>query len=170
MPNYRQIANGFVDDRLSEGQLNETFRNLNLLRQDAYNNFELMISSHVAIETLVAANLLTGGDFQSFLEANYNGGAGRLANLIKDIGHYVNGKIGHQSLITSINVEERKLRGINRSTPATFSPSRNAPGHLALLDDGHVIHNFDLYRLMAGISPANVGRMFQLLGGESYYV
>lgn len=170
MPNYRHIANGLVDDSLSDAQLTEIFRNFNLLRQDAYSNFDLMLSSHVAIETLIAVNTLSGGDFQAFLEANYNGGNGRLANLIKDIGHYVNGVIGHQSLITSINVEERKLKAANRSAPPSLSPSRNPPGHLSLLDDGHVITNFDLYRLMAGITPANVGRIFQLLGGESYYV
>lgn len=169
MPNYRQVANGFVADGLSDGQLAEIFRNLSLLRQDTFNNFDLMLSPHVAIETLSAAKALIGGDFKGFLEANYNGGSGRAANLFKDISHYINGVISHQCLMTSINVEERKLKANNRSATPSAGLPRNPPGHLSLLDDNQGITNFDLYRLMAGIAPANVGRIFQLLGGESYY-
>lgn len=170
MPNYRRIANGFITADISEEEANNLFRNLDLLRKDAYSDFELVVKGHVTLETLRIASRLTGGSFRQFMEANYNQGSGSLANLIKDIAHFLNGRLGHHSIITSIKNEEQKLQNFSRSKTATYTPSKRAASALPLLEDGYIVHDHDLYRLMAGISPANVGRFLQLLGGENYYV
>lgn len=170
MPNYRVAPHGFVSAELSDGEMASIFKNLSLLRKDAYSDFSLVIGGHVAVETLREANLLIGGSFRLFMEANYDGGTGPLANLVKDVVHYLNGRIGHQSIITSLKIEEQKLQSANRIRSALYTPSKRTSISLPLLEDGYIVHDFDLYRLMAGISPANVGRFLQLLGGEAYYV
>lgn len=171
MPNFRQAPNGYVSDELSDAELTGAFRNLNLLRKDAANDFSLLIDGSMAIEALHEAGRLIGPSFRRFMEANYDSGRGRLAGLVKDIAHYLNGRIGHHSLLTSIRVEELKLQNnANRVRTATYSPTHVASSALPLLEDGYVVHDKDLYRLAAGISPANVVRIVMLLGGDSYYV
>lgn len=170
MPNYRIAPHGMVNAELTDVELSNIFKNLNLLRKDAYSDFELVIGGHVGIETLRAGGQLIGGSFREFMEANYDSGKGPLANLVKDIVHFLNGRIGHQSIVTSIKIEEQKLQSANRVRSAIYSPSKRTGSSLPLLEDGYVVHDFDFYNLMAGISPANVGRFLQLLGGESYYV
>lgn len=170
MPSFRQVANGYVPDTLSDAELTATLKNLNLLRKDAYSDFTLVLEGHVAVETLHAVTKLVGPSFRAFLEANYDSGRGPLANLIKDIAHYLNGRVGHQNIVTHLRVEERKLYSASRARAATYAPTRTAGNALPLLEDGYVVHDYDLYRLMAGLSPANVGRLLMLIGGESYYV
>lgn len=170
MPSYRIAPHGFINAELSDAEAASIFKNLSLLRKDAYSDFELVIGGHVAIETMREAGRLIGGSFRLFMEANYDGGAGPLANLVKDIVHYLNGRIGHHSITTCIKIEEQKLQSLNRNRSAVYTPSTRMGNALPLLEDGYVVHDYDFYRLMAGISPANVGRFLQLLGGEGYYV
>lgn len=170
MPNFRLVPNGFIAQDIGDVEADGIFRNLNLLRKDAYSDFEQVIKGHVTLETLRIAHRLTGGSFRSFLEANYDGGNGPLTNLVKDLAHYLNGRVGHHAIITSILNEEKKLQSLNRSSSALYRPTNRPMNALPLLEDGYIVHDYDLYRLMAGISPANVGRFFQLLGGETYYV
>lgn len=170
MLKYRAVSRGFINADLNETEVSNAFKNLNLLRKDAYNDFELVVGGHVSIETMRISNLLTSGSFRQFMEANYDSGKGPLSGLIKDIAHYLNGKVGHRAITTSINIEEQKIRSQTRIRSATYSPSKTSGSSLPLLEDGYIIHDFDLYRLMAGISPANVGRFFQLFGGETFYV
>ena len=170
MPSFRQVPNGFVHDALSDGDLVVIFKNLALLRKDSYNDFEMVVRGYVTIETLRDASRLIGPSFRQFMEANYDGGRGPLAGLVKDIAHYLNGRIGDKGLISSIRVEERKLLASARLRSATYTPTRGSGSSMPLLEDGYVVHDYDFYRLMGGISPANVGRIMLLLGGDSYYV
>lgn len=170
MPNYRVAPNGFINAALSDEEANALFKNLNLLRKDVYTDLSLTTKNHVSLETIRIAMQLTGGSFRQFMEANYNQGSGSLANLIKDIAHYLNGRLGHQSILTAIKNEEAKLQNFNRTKSALYTPTRRASNALPLLEDGYIVHDYDLFRLMAGIAPANVGRFLQLFGGESYYV
>lgn len=170
MPNFRPTPNGFVHDALSDGDLVGIFKNLSLLKKDSYNDFEAVIRGHVTLETLRDSTRLVGPSFRQFMEANYDSGRGPLAGLVKDIAHYLNGRIGHQGVLTSIRVEERKLLAAARQRSASYTPTRTSGASLPLLEDGYVVHDYDLYRLIGGISPANVGRIMLLLGGETYYV
>lgn len=170
MPNYQTTENGFVSSTLTEQEIANLFKNLNLLRKDAYANFELVVDGHVTIETLRIAKQLTGGSFKEFLEVNYDHGRGSLANLIKNILHFLNGKVGSGSVTALLKVEELKMSGPNRNRSPIYTPTQRTGNSLPMLEDGYVVNDYDLYRLMSGISPANVGRFFQLFGGESYYV
>lgn len=169
MPNFRLYENGYVNADLSDTDLAVIFKNLNLMRRDEVLDFSLVSGGDIAIELMREAQLLTGGSFRQFMEANYSGGGGPLAGLVKDIAHFINGKLSETSVITSINVEENKVKASNRSRGGKYIPSRRPGGNLSLLEDGYVIHDIDLYSLMAGISPTHVVRFFQLIGGGSYY-
>lgn len=169
MPDYRLIKNGYVEASLSDQDLSESFRNLRLLRQDSYNDFEIVIKGYVAVETLREAKRLTGNNFAQFLEINFDGGRGPLANLIRDIVHYLNGKQGHQTILTSLRMEEHALEASARARSATYQ-TRHRPGTTEpFLKDGYRLEDYDLYRLAAGVGPAAVGRILLLLGGENYY-
>ena len=169
MPDYRLINNGYVDASLSDQDLNGLFRNLRLLRTDAYNDFELVVKGYVAIETLSAAKRLTGGNFAQFLEMNFDAGRGPLANLIRDIVHYLNGKQGHLTIITGLRMEEHALEASARARSATYQSVSRTGTTEPFLKDGYSVEDYDLYRLAAGIGPAAVGRILLLLGGDNYY-
>lgn len=166
MPDYRLIQNGYVDASLSDQELNGLFRNLRLLRTDSYNDFEVVIKGYVAVETLNAARRLTGNDFGQFLELNFDAGRGPLANVIRDVMHYLNGKQGHQTILTGLRMEEHALESSAPARSAVYqSISRHGTSE-PFLKDGYSVEDYDLYRLAAGIGPAAVGRFFLLLGGD----
>jgi hypothetical protein len=169
MPEYRLINNGYVDASLSDQELSVLFRNLRMLRQDAYNDFEIVIKGYVAVETLRVAKRLTGNDFDQFLKLNFDNGNGPLANLVRDIVHYLNGKQGHQTVLTSIRMCEHVLEASARARSATYQATYRHGSSEPFLKDGYSVEDYDLYRLAAGIGPAAVGRIFLLLGGENYY-
>jgi len=169
MPNFRQIANGFIHNAVSESELSTIFKELNLMRKETYTDYTLVSEGHVAVDTLQRVYRLAGPDFPAFLEANYDRGRGMLALLVKDIVLYLNGKLGHQTIITHLRMEERKLASRLRAGPAVYQSLKTVPNATPLLGDGETLGNNDLYRLMAGISPANVGRLLMLIGGENYY-
>ena len=169
MPDYRLIKNGYVDASLSDQELSGLFRNLRLLRTDAYNDFEIVIKGYVAVETLRAAKRLTGNDFAQFLELNFDAGRGPLANLIRDIMHYLNGKQGHQTILTSLRMEEHALEASARARSVVYQVTHRAGTTAPFLKDGYSVEDYDLYRLAAGIGPAAVGRILLLLGGDNYY-
>lgn len=169
MPDYRLIKNGCVDASLSDQDLAALFRNLRLLRTDSYNDFEIVVKGYVAVETLREVKRLTGNNFPQFLEANYDSGRGALAGLVRDILHYLNGKQGQNSVLTSLRMHEHMLEAAGRSRAAAYTPTVRPGSGVSMLNKGYVVEDYDLYRLTAGIGPAAVGRIFLLLGGETYY-
>lgn len=169
MPEYRLISNGYVDASLSDQELASLFKNLGYLRKDSYNDFELVIRGHVAQETLRDVNRLIGGSFEQWLRANYSNGAGPIASVVKDIIHYLNGKQSFSTVVSAIRILELTMSSTSRSRQATYTPVRRSGNGEPLLRDGYELCDYDLFRLMAGIGPANVGRLFLLLGGDAYY-
>lgn len=169
MPDFRMAANGYVNANLSDGDLTALFRNLRLLRTDSYNDFEIVIKGYVAIETLRDVNLITGGNFAKFLEVNFDNGRGPMAVLAKDILHYLNGKQGVLSLLSSIRIQEHTLEAAARRREATYSPIHRSGSALPFIEKDYRLEDYDLYRLAAGIGPAALGRLFLLLGGENNY-
>jgi len=169
MANYRQFGNGFVSDQLSDTDLDNIFKNFALMRRDGVLDFALVIEGDLSIETMREAKRLMGGSFRQFMEANYYGGSGPLSTLVKDVVHFLNGKISAVPLVTCINFEENKAKAAVKNRAATYSPQKRTSGNLSLLEDGYVVHDMDLFNLMAGIGPAQVIRFLQLFGGGSYY-
>jgi len=169
MSEFRLTSNGYVDSALTDADLAAIFRNLKALNVASFSNFELLEKSHLAIEVIREIKRLLGGhgNFREWLGVNFSGGAGPLQDLVRDIGHYLNGRIGHTQLITSISVHENRLK-MARTAPV-LTPGIRSGGSEPFLKKGDEIYDYDLYRLMAGISPNNVGRIFLLLGGETYY-
>jgi len=169
MPDFRLAGNGYVNAALGDGELASLFRNLRLLRIDSYNDFEIVIKGYVAIETLRDIKLITGNDFAKFLEANYDGGRGPMAVLMKDIVHYLNGKQGVQSLLSQIRIQEHTLQAVAKNRSATYGAVTRAGSSRPFIEQGYRLEDYDLYRLAAGLGPAALGRLFLLLGGENYY-
>lgn len=170
MPEYRLVANGYAVSTLTDAELQSIFRNLKALRTDAFVDFELVMKGHVAEEVIREAKQLTGNAFRDWLQVNFAGGTGHFADLIRDIVHYLNGRIGHAQLLTSISIQENKLKSSSRLRGGVYTPTvRAGGGELLLKEKSDAVYDFDLYRLMAGIAPAGVGRIFLLLGGETYY-
>lgn len=169
MPEYRLISNGYVDAGLSDQELTALFKNLRYLRKDSYNDFELVIKGHVAEETLRDARRLVGSSFEEWLKLNFDGGRGPLASVARDIVHYLNGKQHFSTVVSSIRIAEQIMVSAAKSRQATYTPVRRPGGGEPFLKDGYTIQDYDLYRLAAGIGPANLGRLFLLLGGDSYY-
>lgn len=169
MPEYRLISNGYVDASLSDQDLVSLFKNLGYLRKDSYNDFELVIKGHVAQETLRDVNRLIGGSFEQWMRANYSNGAGPIAGVVKDIIHYLNGKQNFSTVVSAIRILELTVPTSNKSRQASYTPVRRSGSGEPLLSNGYELCDYDLYRLAAGIGPANLGRLFLLLGGDAYY-
>ena len=169
MPEYRITPNGYAHAALGDSDLGVIFKNLQCLRNDAYVDFDLIMKGAVTIETLREANFLTGRSFAQFLEVNFDSGKGPLASLVRDIVHYLNGRCGHQTIITSLNIEENKLRSLTKARHGTYTPAIRSGGGEAFLKDQDRVYDNDLYRLMAGVGAGVVGRILLLLGGDSYY-
>ena len=169
MPDFRMAQNGYVNAALTDGDLQLLFRNLRLLRTDSYNDFEIVIKGYVAIETLRDVNLITGGSFAKFLEANFDSGRGPISTLAKDILHYLNGKQGVLSLLSAIRVQEHTLEAAAKRRQATYGPIHRSGTGLPFIEKDYRLEDYDLYRLAAGIGPAVLGRLFLLLGGENNY-
>jgi len=174
MSDFRLIANGYVEASVSDSDVASVFRNLKALRLDALDNFELIEKGHIAVEVIREVKRLLGGhgNFRAWLHVNFAGGSGPLADVIRDLSHYLNGRIGHRQLLTSISVQENRLATIakNQMSPAVYVPTTRGGGGESLLSNKEdAIYDYDLYRLMAGIAPTGVGRLFMLLGGETHY-
>jgi hypothetical protein len=89
--------------------------------------------------------------------------------LIRDIVHYLNGRGGHQTVLTSLAIQENKLRSTAKVRYGTYAPAIRAGGGESLLKGEDRVYDNDLYRLMAGLGAGAVGRIFLLLGGDAYY-
>lgn len=169
MPNYRLVANGYVDSALSDNDLNSLFKNLRYLRKDSYDDFEMIISGHVAVETLRIAKAIIGGSFKEWLEVNFNNGRGPLADIIREILYYLAGKQSFTTVVTATRIDENIMEASARQRRGSYSSS-SASGHSDLfIKHGHTVQDYDLYRLMAGVGPGVVGRILLLIGGEAYY-
>lgn len=166
MAKYKLGVNGYVSDQTNEAELSATFKNLALLRRDAYVDFSVLVEGRLAIETIRCARRLTGDNFREWMRVNADG---PLRALIRDMLNYVNGKVGHLTMNNSITMHEEILRG-PRQTEALYVPSSREGSALDLqLKNGHALYDFDLYRLISGIGAINVARIFLLLGGASFY-
>lgn len=169
MPEFRRGNNGYVSAQLSDGELATMFKNLKHLRQDAYQDFELIMKGDVTIETLREVTALCGTSFAGWMEVNFDNGKGPLSDLVRDIVHYLNGRCGHRQMITSLSIQENKLQDAASTRYGTYTPTVRTGGHAAFLQEGDKVYDNDLYRLMAGVGAGVVGRIFLLLGGENYY-
>lgn len=169
MVKYRHFGNGFVHADLSDAEVDTIFKNFALMRRDGILDFNLCISGDLSIEAMREAKRLTGGSFRQFMEVNYDNGGAPLAGIIKDVVHYINGKIACIPLVTCINFEENKAKAAIKNRLAMYSPSIRQSGNLSLLEDGYVVHDMDVYHLLAGLGPAHFIRFLQLIGGGSYY-
>lgn len=169
MPDFKLIKNGYVDASLTDQEITNLFANLKLLRRDSYNDFDLVMKGYVAVETLQVVKKLTGNDFPAFLSVNFRGGSGPVAHVIRDIIGMLNGRQGHQGVLSAIRMEEHALEAQARSRAASYQSSTRPSGQELLLKDGYQITDYDLYRLCSGIGVAALGRFFLLLGGDSSY-
>jgi hypothetical protein len=169
MSDYRLVRNGYVPTDISEPELMGLFRNLKALKTDAYADFTLVIKGHVAVETLTNVKRLVGHSFHDFLEVNFGGGRGPLAGLVRDVVHFLNNRIGYLSILTSIQVQENKLHALTRRRSGVYTPSISSGRNEVFLKDGDTVLDYDLYRLMAALGPATMGRLMLLLGGEEFY-
>lgn len=169
MPEYRLVKNGYVPSDISDGELGSLFRNLKALKTDAYNDFTLVIKGYVAIETLSNVKRLVGPSFHDFLEVNFGNGRGPLANLVRDVVHFLNGRCGYFSIFTAIQIAENNLSSGLRRRSGNYTPSISSGKHEDFLKEGDVVMDYDFYRLMAALGPATLGRLVLLIGGEDYY-
>lgn len=169
MPNYRSVANGYVDSRLSDYDLSVLFKNLRYLRKDAYNDFSLIIEGHVAIETLRTAKAITGGSFKQWLEVNFDNGRGPLADIIREILYYLAGKQSYATVNTAVRINESLMESAAKQRSGTYASGNLTGSSDAFTKYGHLVEDYDLYRLMAGVGPSVVGRILLLIGGEVYY-
>lgn len=166
MPDFRLVANGYVASSVDDGTLGSVCRGLEAIRKDALVDFALIFKGYTATDILRYANTLTGRAFDEFLKANFDNGRGPLSSLIRCAVHFLNGQCGHQSVLTAISIEENKLK----SDHYIDSPKTRPGCAESLLKEGYTLSDYDLYRLMAGIGPTNVGRFMLLVGGREYYV
>ena len=169
MPDYRLIDNGYVDSQIPDTELAAVFKRLKALIRDGMIDHELLMKGVLAIDALSLANRLTGRSFRGFVEVNYDEGRGPLAGLMRDVVNYLNGKTGHQVLLTSITIHHGKLRPTDYAMEGVYPHHRKTATSEPLLKDGAVLLDYDLYRLMAGIGAVGVARLFLLVGGADYY-
>lgn len=168
MTSFRMGTNGFFDDQVSDAEATGLFRNLVALRRDAYVDFNVLLKGYTAIEIIRIVRRLTGDNFADWMRVNADG---PLSGLVRDLLNYLNGKIGHMSVRTSITMHEERLRNTNHHHDAVYTTTNTGGSSIdKLLRDGCYLYHFDLYRLLAGLGPLDVGRVFLLLGGGTYYV
>jgi hypothetical protein len=159
--------NGFFFDQVNDAEMATIFKNLAALRRDSLVDFNMVLKGHVPVEIIRLVRRLTGDTFSQWLRANADG---PLAGLVRDILNYLNGKIGHLSINTSISIHEERMKNLSHYHDAVYTPTGREGSSLdPLLKNGLKLFDFDLYRLLAGIGPIAVGRIFLLHGGESYY-
>jgi hypothetical protein len=168
MAKFKLGVNGYVTDQSSEAELTAIFRNLALLRRDSCVDFSVVADGRMAIETLRCARRLTGNNFREWMRVNADG---PLKVLIRDLLNYINGKVGHLTMNSSITMHEEMLRNnAHRQNEALYVPSDREGSAIDIhLKNGRNLFDFDLYRLMSGMGAVNVARIFLLLGGASYY-
>lgn len=167
MTDFRFVGNGYVNAQVSDSEASGLFRNLAALRRDSFTDFSVIMEGHLPIEIIRIANRLSDADFVDWMRVNADG---PLSGLVRDILNYLNGKVGHFTIKTSINIHEERLRPGTRLHDATYTPGTRSESSMdGNLRNGDRLFNFDLFRLMAGIGPVDVGRIFLLLGGASYY-
>lgn len=168
MATFKLGVNGYVNSQISEAELGAILKNLQLLRRDSYVNFAVVADGRLAIEAIRCARRLTGDSFREWMRVNADG---PLRSLVRDILNYVNGKVGHLTMNSSITMHEEILRNnAHRQVEALYVPTdREGSAIDTHLKNGRSLYDFDLYRLMAGLGPINVVRIFLLLGGAVYY-
>lgn len=167
MTDFRYAGNGYIGAQVSDSEASTLFRNLAALRRDSFNDFSVLMEGHLPIEAIRTAQVLTGGDFVDWMRVNADS---PLQGLVRDILNYLNGKVGHFTIKTSIKIHEERLRPGIHYHEATYTPGARSESTLdGTLRNGARLFNFDLFRLMAGIGPVDVCRIFLLLGGATYY-
>lgn len=169
MTAYRLGPNGFFNDEVSDAEMATIFKNLAALRRDSLVDFTLILKGYVPVEIIRLVRRLTGDTFSQWMRANADG---PLASLVRDILNYLNGKVGHLTINTAISIHEERMKTTPHRHDAVYVPTNAAGGSALdpLLKSGLELYDFDLYRLIAGMGPIAVARIFLLHGGESYYV
>lgn len=167
MHKFKLIDNGYVSESLDYAW-GDVLSQLKQLRIERAESFELAINGVEAVETIRLGKKLIGHSFKAFVEANYNNGASRLSGLMINVVQFLNGKIPAESVVTAITIEENRFKFADEDAPS----SNYAVTVLKepLLGQGDSLHDLDLYRLMAGITPGHFGRLLLLLGGVGFYV
>lgn len=167
MTTFRMGVNGYYNDQVTDTEAPTIFRNLVALRRDAAQDFSVVMEGHAPVEIIRLARRLTGDSFAQWVRANADG---PLGTLMRDILNFLNGKIGHLTVNTAITIQEERLKNASHFHDAVYVPtSRDGSTLDPLLRQGLKLYDFDLYRLISGIGPVNLGRIFLLLGGENYY-
>lgn len=168
MPNYRQIRNGFVSLNVGEADLAVVMRNLKSYVRSAQAEFSIKINPLSIRDAIKQIRLLTGGEFKSFLMANYNNGLGPQAGMVREIVYYLRNKVSHRSVSTQLLIEEGKVSSYN-SDPKRWEMK---PAHIQTMSTQNLLEldkitEFDFYRLVAGTSPEIVARIFLTFAGET---
>ena len=143
MPNYRLVSNGYVADDISDAELNTLFTSIGYLRRDAYVDFALVVKGHVAVETLKIAKRLVGASFHDFLEANFNGGRGPMAPVVRSLIHFLNNKVGYFTVLTEIQVMENKLHADTLQREGVYTPTFTAGANEVFLRSGETVIDYD---------------------------
>ena len=168
MTAFRMGPNGYFNDQVSDAETPTVFRNLAALRRDSMQDFTVVMEGHMPIEVIRLARRLTGDNFAQWMRVNADG---PLRELVRTILNFLNGKLGHLSVNTAISMHEERMKNMSHFHDAVYVPTNRDGSSLdVLLRQGLKLFDFDLYRLLEGIGPVQVGRIFLLLGGETYYV
>ena len=169
MPDYREVRNGFISGEIDEAHFAIVVRNLKSYIRSSLNNPTVKVEPTLVSEVIRDMNSLTGGDFRSFLIANYNNGLGPVSQLSKEIVSFLYDGTNLSGLTTRINVEERKNQF--HEEPAM----KNVPRYISVdgtssdkFNNVDKIVNYDFYRVLAALSPIGMARLFLVLSGETY--
>jgi len=167
MTEFALVSNGFVASGIPDAELTGIFKNLKALKKDSYVDFTVVLKGHMAVEVIRCVRRLTGDSFRDWMKANSDGPIGPL---VRDLLNYLNGKVGYHTVHSSIAIQESRLTQVDHFHSAVYTPTTRQESSLEpLLKQGMSLHDYDFYRLMAGIGAVDIARIFLLLGGESYY-
>lgn len=166
MPEFRRVANGYINNSLEDKEIGELFTQLKYINKQMTSDFEYALKGFGAVETIPVIRKLVGTSFKEFIEANYNSGHSTLSHLVRNIVSYLNGVAGYQNVTTLISVE--KARFDYDDEDETYNNINYVTG--SLYKDGESLTDFDLYRLIAGIGLGQAVKFFLLLGGKSFNV
>lgn len=167
MNKFRRVNHGFVLATTSCDVVKTQFKVLGLIKDSIDEDLSPKNKAAVTTDVLEVSRELVGGRFKEFVEVNYGGGRSPLANLMKSVVQYLNGRVGFRNLLSLINIEENKL-GIflsdNRELPNPSLLKAGTP--IPLLEGSDVLRNDDLFKLLEGIGPVNYARILLLLNGS----
>lgn len=166
MSKYSKTVYGYVLASVAREDVLRQFKILRLIKRTIDVDLDPITKASVAKDVMDVSKVLVGGSFREFVIANYDNGRGPLSNVMKAVVQYLNGQLGFRNLLSMITVEENKLGFFtpdNREgeAPLEIKPSTGIP----LLEQGQVLNDDSLFKLMEGISPIHYARILLLLAG-----